>query len=355
MKILIGILAWNEGSSIATTIKSLAGQTLLSKAGPGFSVEIVVVPNGCTDRTAAVAAKALDDLLKLHPAVHTRVEELAEGGKSQAWNALIHRFSPADADYHILLDADIELLTPGTLENLWAALEANPHAWISTDMPVKHLSRKPSLSLRDRILLAAGSMTQSAPGQLTGQLYCARSRALRRVVIPRGLIVDDGFLKQILCTDGYSGPVDNTRIVRAEDAGHVFECYTRFADIWNHQVRQAVGHTLYTCFTAALRRDWPERPIYEALRKRCAEDPDWLVREIREEIRRRGLWVMDRPSLWMRWRRVRFASGSARVRAFALALLAFPFDLAVFFASNARLRSGRVKGIWKDTRTTALP
>ncbi|MFZ4775210.1 MAG: glycosyltransferase family 2 protein [Terrimicrobiaceae bacterium] len=355
MKIVLGILAWNEESSIAATIASLESQTLLRRAnGRDLVVEIVVVPNGCTDRTAEVAARALEKLRATFPALTCRVEALPEGGKSNAWNALVHELAPADADYFLLMDADIELLTPETLERMWQALETDPHAYISTDTPVKHLTRKKSLSLIDRLLLGAGTMTQAAPGQLTGQLYCARAALLRQIIIPRGLIVDDGFLKQILCTDGYSHPVDNSRIVRAGGASHLFECYTKLRDIWSHQIRQAVGHTLYTYLTAYLKREVPQRPVYETLLEKSRGEPEWFVREIQAEIRRRGWWVMDTPSLLMRWRRVRFAKGGAKLKFLALAAAASPYDLAVFLASNARLKSGKVKGVWKDTRTTAL-
>ncbi len=355
MKIVLGILAWNEESSIAATIGSLESQSLLKLADDrNFLVEIIVVPNGCSDRTPEVAEAALKKLTAAFPLVKGRVEPLREGGKSNAWNELIHRLSPADSDYFLLLDADIELLTAETLERMWLALEKTPPASISTDLPVKHLAKKKNPGLLDRLLLGTGSMTQAAPGQLTGQLYCARAAFLRRVWIPRGLIVDDGFIKQILCTEGYSQPVDNSRIVRAEGASHLFECYTKFRDIWNHQIRQATGHTLYTYFTSYVKREIPERPVFDALLKLSRDDPEWFVREIQSTIRRRGWWVMDTPSLMMRWRRVRFAKGAAKLKFFAIAAAATPYDLAVFFASNARLKSGLGKGLWKDTRTTTL-
>ncbi len=355
MKIVIGMLAWNEENSIAATIGSLAQQTLLRRAdGKDFAIEIIVVPNGCTDRTPDVAREALDGLRKLLPAVACRVETLAEGGKSNAWNEFIHRLSPPDADYFVLMDADIEILTPETLERMWEALERDPHASIAADQPVKHLVRKARLSPLEKLLMGAGAMTQAAPGQLTGQLYCARAGVLRRVWMPRGIIVEDGFLKQIVCTNGYSEPLDNSRIVRAEGASHLFECYTKLRDIWNHQIRQAIGHTLYTYLTRHIRTQTTERPVYEALMEKSRRDPEWFLREIRAEIARRGWWVMDTPSVTMRWRRVRFAKGARKIKFLAVAAVATPYDLAVFLISNSRLKSGKVKGVWKDTRTTTL-
>jgi glycosyltransferase involved in cell wall biosynthesis len=363
MHIVIGILAWNEETSIGKTIGGLRGQTMLEKwAGKepgeeprGNIVEIIVVPNGCTDLTAEVAAASLEDLQTHFPGLRARVEALQIGSKTHAWNEFVHRLSPPDADYFILMDADIELLTPTTLEDMVQALEENPHPFVATDVPVKHISKKKRLTLRDRMLVAVGGMTKATPGQLTGQLYCARAGILRRVTIPKGLIVEDGFLKQILCTNGYTEPVDNTRILRVETASHMFECYTKFRDIWNHQVRQAVGHTLYTYLTKYLREENARgEKAFALLAERTKADAGWYEELIRNEVARRGWWVMDTPSLTMRFRRVRFAKGPRKLVFLAVALAAFPFDLIVFLVSNHRLRSGRVGGIWKDTRTTAI-
>jgi hypothetical protein len=197
-------------------------------------------------------------------------------------------------------------------------------------------------------------MTRAAPGQLTGHLYCARGSALRKVWMPKGLIVDDGYLKQILCTGGFSHAVDNSLIARAEGASHLFECYTKVKDIWNHQIRQAIGHTLYTYLTKCVRSEIPERPVFPVLLAKSRSDPEWFLRVIRNEVKSRGWWVMDTPSLLMRWRRVRFAKGLGKLNFLILAAAATPFDLAVFLVSNSRLKSGQVKGIWKDTRTTTL-
>jgi glycosyltransferase involved in cell wall biosynthesis len=355
MRWVIGILAWNEAASIGATIKSLGAQTLFAKAAAmATQVEVVIVPNACTDATASVAEAALAKHIRQHVSASARVESLVEAGKSNAWNELIHRIAPADTDFYFLMDADILLLGEQTLENMLQALMENRHAAIATDTPVKHIAKKAKLNFTERILMAAGSMTQSAPGQLTGQLYCARGEVLRSIVIPKGLIVDDGFIKQMVCTHGFSQPADSSLIVRAANAAHLFECYTRLRDICNHQIRQAVGHTLYTYFTAYLREAMPERPIFDALKQRCQAQPDWFIQHARTAIRQRGFWVMDRSSFWVRWRRARAAKGMRKLRYFALAAVATPFDAAIFIVSNQRLKTGRVSSIWKDTHTSTL-
>ena len=96
MKLSIGILAHNEADAIATLLQSLSQQSLLSEAGArceasflgvlgspqvehqtkrckrpasttslnkGYSIEIIVVPNGCSDNTALITRNTLETLL----------------------------------------------------------------------------------------------------------------------------------------------------------------------------------------------------------------------------------------------------------------------------------------------------
>ena len=165
--------------------------------------------------------------------------------------------------------------------------------------------------------------------------------------------MEDGFLKQMICTHGFSHAVDNALIQRSPDAAHVFECYTQISAVFHHQVRQAIGHTIYTYLRDDLRQPNLPRPVFDELRRRSADDPDWFPKLIRAEVARRGWWVMDTPSLTMRWRRIRFAHGLARLRFLVIALLALGVDLPVFLIANHKLRSGQIKGIWKDTQNTA--
>ena len=112
MQISIGILAYNESLSIRAMLESLFEQTLWQEANPEFQVELIVVPNGCTDDTAFVARKTLAKLSQ--PLVKTnfnwQVCEVKQPGNSNAWNLYVHQFANPDADYLFLMDSDIKLL-----------------------------------------------------------------------------------------------------------------------------------------------------------------------------------------------------------------------------------------------------
>ena len=57
MIITIGIFAHNEADEIGNLIFDLGNQSLLSN--DGFSIEIYVVANGCTDETVKVSKECL--------------------------------------------------------------------------------------------------------------------------------------------------------------------------------------------------------------------------------------------------------------------------------------------------------
>ncbi len=350
--ITIGILAWNEQDSIETTLEGVFAQSLLQEKACR-QVEIVVVANGCTDQTAVVARKVLQDLATASCA--GRVVELKEPGKINAWNVLVHRESRPETGIFILADADIRFLGDRTLENMIMVLEQDSSVVASTDEPVKHIALKADPSWTEKISLKISGMTKAAPGQLTGQLYAARADTLRRIVMPKGLIVEDGFLKQFLCTNGYREAVDNSRICRAPEAAHVFEAYLTIKDILPNQRRQAMGHTIYTYLRDYLKSESEKgRDAEVVLKEEDARSADWFLVEIRRRVTEGGWWVMHEGALSVRWKRLLGLPVGRRFSAFPAALIGWLMDLIVYVWANRTLKRGTTQGIWKDTRTERL-
>ncbi len=99
MIVSIGILAHNEEKYIHQTLLSLFQQSVFHdpEKNPGVSKwDIVVVPNGCQDKTASIARTTLDKLVKqanTEAAITCQVNELAEPGKANAWNVTIHELT----------------------------------------------------------------------------------------------------------------------------------------------------------------------------------------------------------------------------------------------------------------------
>lgn len=357
MNISLGIMAWNEAEVIGVSLASLLDQSLPARlAALNARLEIVVVPNGCTDATADVAAAALRRLAAPFPSdrLTWKVCNLPEPGKANAWNRYVHELSDPAADYLILMDADIRFTHPDTLWNMVQALERDPHAVIATDLPQKHVLFKERRGFIDRLSLAVGRMTQAAPGQLTGQLYVARAPVLRRIVLPPGLIVEDGYIKFMVCTGFFRQSSDDRRIVRAPDASHVFEAYTRPLDLFNNQRRQQIAHAIYVWLRDFLKARVGAQDAAEIARDLTGRDPEWFRTLIRERVTQGGWWVMYPGAFRVRFRRLRNLPPLKILSHLPAALAGFLFDVVVLVAANARLKRGELKGVWKDTKSHAL-
>ncbi|MEO5958246.1 MAG: glycosyltransferase family A protein, partial [Opitutaceae bacterium] len=259
----IGIMAWNEEDSIRTTLDSLFRQSVFQKLAERHEqCELVLVANGCTDRTASVTREYFAGVADRHPwagAFMARVVEVTEPGKCNAWNRFVHEFSSLEPRFLCLMDADIVFHHRDTIFNLMATLEKMPQANASSGRQCKDILFKERKTLRDRISLATTSMSATSPGMICGQLYCLRTSVARNIYLPRGLgAVEDGFIKALVCTDFFTRASEPWRVVTAPEAAHIFEAYVALGDILNNQKRQMIGQTTMHVLENHLRTLAPE-------------------------------------------------------------------------------------------------
>lgn len=358
----IGIMAWNEEESIVPTLASLFRQSVFARvATRGERVEIVVLANGCTDRTVEVARAALAEAERTTEwpgSFAARVEEIAQPGRNHAWNRFVHAFSAREARFVALMDADILFRHPETLFRLVETLEQHPQAGASAGRQDKDLQLKPHPTLWERLSLATSAMTGTIPGQISGQLYCLRASVARNIHFPRDLgAPDDGFLKAVITTEFFSRPADAGRIRRAPDAAHVFEAYVSLRDILANQQRQMMGQTSVHILVDYL-QSLPEaqrRNLGATLRRLDERDPDWLRRRIAEHLQARPFcWQLFPGLLTFRFVRCWRLGGWRRLTHLPAACAGF----VVTLIAAARARRALVEGgqaFWpKATRRTIL-
>jgi hypothetical protein len=360
--IAIGIIAWNEEAAISAMIESLFRQTLFVElAARNVRCEIICVANGCTDRTAAVAKEIFDRQQRGHSCKRTftaRVVEVKTRGKINAWNMFVHELSSREAQFLFLADADIILNEPQTLWNMYRALDDDSTAIVSTDTPIKDIALKPTLTLMERISLAASRMTQSAAAQLTGQLYCIKASIARKIYLPADLAAcEDGFIKSLACTYFLTHEVRPRHIVVAPNASHIFEAYVSLRDILNNQKRQMIGQTIVHLLVD---RDLKQLPLGEklnladTLRAREVADPNWLKVMIAEHMRRtRHSWQLFPNLLSSRFQRLKGLRGSKRITHLPVALAGLTISLLASHRAYRALRTGYLN-YWPDTQSTKL-
>jgi glycosyltransferase involved in cell wall biosynthesis len=354
MLISIGILAWNEASVIEATLASLFQQTALR--GPegdpaGVAWEIIVVPNGCTDDTATRARKSLDALVAATGRRDLRwaVHEVAEAGKSNAWNRFVHEFSSPDSTLIVMVDADIVFGEPETISNTVRALLADPAAVVAVDLPLKDVVRKPKKTLLERISVAGSKVTTGGPIGISGQFFCARAAALRDIWMPKGLSVEDGFLRAMIVTDCFRTAPDERKVIRAENATHYYETLVSLRDILRHELRLVVG-TALNCYLAwdflAYATD-PTGPGAGALiLNRMTEDQEWYSNLMANAIKNHGWWVLPRGTLFRRFAALKHRRGGALLKAIPIATVGLALDLPVFLVANQKLKRKSSIGYW---------
>jgi hypothetical protein len=385
MRVSIGILAWNEEESVEAMLDSLRKQVIFKElAQRGLRSEIVLVANGCTDKTAEVARRLFvsasrTDSVQQHsesPAcglrqssgvfreeelsqsVTWRVIEVTERGKNNAWNMFVHSLSAKHTACLFLIDADIVIRGDETLWNMYQTLEQRPEATVAVDKPIKDIALKPRKSLAEKISLATSSMTGTGSAQLTGQLYAIRTAIARNIFLPRDLVAcEDGFIKALVCTDLLSGPSRPERVASANGAAHIFQSYLRPKDLLRNQKRQMIGQTLVHLLVDKHLRNLPQEQrlsLASTLYEKETSDREWLKRLTAKHLAEiKYFWRLFPNLLRFRFERWCALSPARRLSHLPAALAGFAVTLLASYLAFRFLKQGSLN-YWPDTRSPGL-
>jgi glycosyltransferase involved in cell wall biosynthesis len=354
MKVSIGMLAYNEAAGIKVTIASLLSQSVFQKPSQSLGIsewELIVVPNGCTDNTADVAASNLQDLVGKLSGVKIvwSVKSLTEGGKSNAWNQYIHSLSNREADIIVMMDSDIEFGHVDTIFNCVHELQTNVHARVVVDLPIKDFAKKPDKNWLEKISDRSSKMQLEGRVGLSGQFYCAHSKTLREVWMPKGLSGEDGFLNGMIATDLFRTEPDSRRVVRAKNASHYYEGLTSLRSIFHHELRMVIG----TCMNCYFMWDFLKFATLPTgngaggyIKTQLDSNPNWYRQTIENQIRNRGLFVIPRDMLLRRFRVLKGVGPLEALRRLPVALCALLLDIPIFLLANRKIKNGSALGFW---------
>ena len=352
--ISVGLLAHNESKNITTTLQSLFQQSLFTKSSVNIDlIEVIIVPNGCTDNTADLSRTTLGHLVKqvTYPNVVWRVCEVEQPGKSNAWNLYIHQFSAPSADYLILMDADIQFLELDTLLPMINLLENTPEAWIAVDKPVKDIVIKnEKKSFIDLLSIAASTSAAAMTSNyvaIAGSLYCGQSSKLREIWMPVGLPVEDGFLRAMITTDRFTCPEIPMRVQRSLKGAHMYEANISILRLINHEKRLRIGIAINSILFSYLGANSnKDQDAGSLIHRNNVEDPRWLRILIQQAIKEKGWWLIPSSSLFRRFRNLRCHSLYRALLGFPFAVIAFPIDFLACFLANKEIRRGGGLGYW---------
>ncbi|MBE7382482.1 MAG: glycosyltransferase [Leptolyngbya sp. SIO1E4] len=352
MNISFGILAYNEADSICDLLRSLLIQDIIADENSSSkydSLEIIVIPNGCTDNTAQLAEETLKKLAQEQPfsKIKWRVCEIKEPGKSNAWNHYVHDFSCAEADYLCFLDADIELLEKNTFSKLLEYLNSHSEARVVTDTLVRDIEIKQNRNLWEQVLLSISGSNENDNHFICGQLYCARASALRSVWMPIGLPAEDAFLRGMIVRDDFSPKRSIHRIQKVPNVRHKFEAYKSPLKLLRHEKRLIIGYTINAAIFSYLSAQYKTlTQANDYIKTMNSKEPQWLERVFKESIKNKGFWVTPKGILTRRLSNVRSTKGFKRlIKAFAIPV-SFGFDFLASLLANLEIRKSGGVGYW---------
>ena len=229
------VFAYNEEASITACLDAIA-----ACAEEGDLTAHVMI-NGCTDRTEEVVRAYRPQGFRVVPVI------IRLGDKANAWNTYTHEVAPAEAEFHVFTDGDMEM-RPGSIAGFAERFAAEPEAWGCAALPVTGRSRA---AFRAQLLRERW---------MAGNLYALRGEALlafraKGVRLPRGVFGEDGLVTTLL---KYSldtrGARNDARITATERGGFAFRALSpwRLGDLRiyrnrrrRYALRQLQGEMLY--------------------------------------------------------------------------------------------------------------
>lgn len=339
MTIAVCILGKDEAANIGKMVAQLGRQTLLRSHEP--RIEVHVVANGCTDNTADVARQHAGRIEST--GARMMVHDIHPGGKSRAWNRMVHEFAGADIDHFIFIDADVDFTDDFVLDEMASKLERRPDLEVCAGYPLKDASAKPRKNLYDRLSLALSRETRHIDA-IAGSLYIARETALRDIWLPDDTPAEDGFLNAMINTAGFTR-ADRGRVVEEHDRPtHYYEQLSPI-DFVAHERRLIVGTIINRWIFEYLWGLKLERPAGPLINEFNQSDPGWVEKIIRERSGSKR-WLIPNAILFARltanqnrplWRRLAFLP---------LALAGTAMTIPPALTANRRLKAAGAAAVW---------
>ncbi|MFV0291825.1 MAG: glycosyltransferase, partial [Paracoccus sp. (in: a-proteobacteria)] len=339
----IAVFAHNEEGQISALISDLSQQDIL--ADENYDLRILILANGCSDNTVATTRQAVD---RSHPALAQRVSifDLEKGGKSRTGHQFIHELSRQDAGFLGFMDADIRLPNHDTLRRMMETLNGRHELQVFTSRPVKdvHYNRLKT-GIIGRLIAAGGGGLTDWRKSICGQLFIVQAGAIRRVGLPAGLPVEDGFFRAMLLTNLLSQPEDLSLIDGDPEIFHIYESITSLGELIQHQTRIVMGSAVNAALFQKIRRDAPTEPQAHELLMAAAQNDAWLGNTIRAELPHKPYGYVPHKFMTNRWHRYR--TGAKRgIKNTLIMLLGSAFDALIWLNATRKMRKGAGAGHW---------
>lgn len=339
MLVSLCIIAMNEQNTIGQLIRSVARQTVFAE---DLEFEFIVVSNGCTDNTAEVAKKALEEFFG-HTNMRIHVHDTPDAGKARSWNLAIHSVVDSVAEIIVFIDADIEFADSDVIRDMIQNLNAKEQLVAVSGWPVKDIVRKAKKTLVDRFSIKVSSQTP-APHSINGSLYAAKASELRKVWLPVPTPGEDGFLSAMLHTEGFSRPAQLESIQRLDRPTHYFEAHS-VSGFFRHEKRMTIGTSVngWLC-----EKFWTENHtshVGRIIRDHNASDPEWVDDVVAKNVSGK-FWALPPRMLTWRLHNLRDIGLLRMIVTAPFSVIATVINIWPCIQANRALKRKGSAGIW---------
>ena len=246
----IAIMAHNEEKVIRRAVESVLSQ----KTPVGYLVKVVVVANGCSDRTEEIVK-----LLAEHNPSRVELVSIKEKGKTKAINKAIKYFEQiSNTDclipYVIFLDADCQFVGNEVLLNFIKQFESNPYlcAVGANCIPdVLMNSRKGIVSEMYKAIYRLGESLKY--NSISGGCYCIRIDILKKLDFPEFQLAEDMYISSKL----------NGWFMRDKNIEVAYETPFDLLSEINKRIRQEISTRRYQEYYADLKKRGIKFELFE--------------------------------------------------------------------------------------------
>jgi len=342
--VAIGIFAHNEMDNIVTTLESLAQQDVFSLGiFPDYHTTVSVLANGCTDETANIAEAYLSQV----PALNGNIVVIDKPGKSNAWNEFIHSSESEFVDYFVCMDSDITFGSGNVISRLIDRLSASEEAYLAVDIAEKDTLLKSSKTISEKISLIFSRMMKQGSTAVAGSLYCAKGERLRKIYMPEGLPVEDGFLRAMIVTDLFTKKDNNKRILVVDDACHYFTPDASIRSLLKHEERLLIGTFINSVIYGYLWETVAHTQIDAGslVARNNNERPNW-VEELIVNYREKHDPLIPKHFYYKYWSRWKTFGPSKKILSFTLVSIASIVKFCLIKKIEKRLSRESGLGFW---------
>ncbi|MBA2127590.1 glycosyl transferase group 2 family protein [Hyphomicrobium methylovorum] len=340
----ICLFAHNEAERITSVLGDLVQQSLLANDGTDW--RLVVMANGCSDDTTAVAERWKSEQPE-RLAHRIEIATIQKSGKSRSWNIFTHQLLRPDAQQVIFMDADIRLVDPRTIQMMSESLAARSELKVYVSRPVKDIQYyNLKVGPVAWLINQGGGMLDDYRTSISGQLYVIRSETARSITMPIGLPVEDGFLREMILTDLLSRPEEISRIDGRNDVFHVYESLRTVRQLLRHQTRIVIGSAINAALFASLRRKQMSFDEAKRYLRAVADDEDWLRTTLKAELPRAPFGYVPFHFLHKRLNIGKRTDIRMSAKTLLMTAVGFSMDAVVYVLATIRMTRGQGVGYW---------